>query len=280
FDAGMVNRLGKVDEGNTVTDYDEEEIARKHTLAASLAYAEWNKNKINLIDTPGFGNFFSDARAAIHVADAAMIVVDGVAGVEVQTEKAWDACEERALPRLIVVNRLDRERSSLERTLHSLRLTLNRTIIPIQLPIGEEKHFKGVVDLVSMKVYTYPTDGSGKFSDEESVPTSMAEAVKSAREALIEMVAEADESLMEKFFEAGTLTQEELVKGLATATRNAKIFPLVCASGIANIGAHTRPEPVMAYLPSPAERPFTAIANGETVTKTADDKAPYAAFVW
>jgi len=280
FDAGMVNRLGKVDEGNTVTDYDEEEIARKHTLAASLAYAEWNKNKINLIDTPGFGNFFSDARAAIHVADAAMIVVDGVAGVEVQTEKAWDACEERALPRLIVVNRLDRERSSLERTLDSLRLTLNRTIIPIQLPIGEEKGFKGVVDLVSMKVYTYPTDGSGKFSNEESVPTSMADAVKTARESLIEMVAEADESLMEKFFEAGTLTQEELVRGLATATQNAKIFPLVCTSGLANIGGHPLMDAVLSYLPSPADRPFTALANGETVTKTADEKAPYAAFIW
>ena len=110
FDAGMVNRLGKVDEGNTVTDYDEEEVARKHTLSAGLAYAEWNKNKINLIDTPGFGNFFSDARAAIQVADGALIVVDAVAGVEVQTEKAWAACEERELPRLIVVNRLDRER--------------------------------------------------------------------------------------------------------------------------------------------------------------------------
>src|SRR5687768_12031155 len=151
FTSGMVNRLGKVDDGTTVTDYDDEEIARKHTLTASLAYAEWNKSKINLIDTPGFGNFFSDARAAIHVADAALIVVDGVAGVEVQTEKAWADCEARELPRLIVVNRLDRERASLERTLESLRSSLTRTIVPIQLPIGEEKDFTGVVDLVSMK---------------------------------------------------------------------------------------------------------------------------------
>src|SRR3954467_4400897 len=119
-DTGAVNRFGRVDDGTTITDYDEEEIARNHTLAASLAYAEWNKNKINLIDTPGFGNFFSDARAAIHVADAALIVVDGVAGVEVQTEKAWDACDERQLPSIVVVNRLDRERSSLDRTLDSL----------------------------------------------------------------------------------------------------------------------------------------------------------------
>ena len=280
FDAGMVNRLGKVDEGNTVTDYDEEEVSRKHTLSASLAYAEWNKTKINLIDTPGFGNFFADARAAIHVADSAWIVVDGVAGVEVQTEKAWEACEERQLPRLIVVNRLDRERSSLERTLDNLRQTLGRAIVPIQLPIGEERRFKGVVDLVSMKAYTYAADGSGKFSDEEAVPTSMVDQAKAAREALIEMVAEADETLMEHFFEAGTLTQEELFIGLATATRAGKIFPLVCTSGMANIGAQALMDATLAYLPSPADRPFTAEVKGETVSRAADEKAPYAAFVW
>lgn len=279
FDAGMVNRLGKVDEGNTVTDYDEEEISRKHTLSASLAYAEWNKTKINLIDTPGFGNFFADARAAIQVADGALIVVDAVAGVEVQTEKAWAGCEEQGLPRLIVVNRLDRERASLERTLESLRLTLNRTIIPIQLPIGEEKNFTGVVDLVAMKAYTSAGDGSGKVS-EGAVPGHMADAANAAREALIEMVAEADEALMEKFFEAGTLTQEELVKGLATATGAAKIYPLVCTSGLANIGAQALMDAVLAYVPSPADRPFTAVVGGETVSRPADEKAPYAVFVW
>src|SRR5918994_5131236 len=132
LDAGMVNRLGKVDEGNTVTDYDEEEISRKHTLSASLAYAEWNKSKINLIDTPGFGNFFSDARAALRVADAALLVVDAVSGVEVQTEKAWAAAAEFELPRIVVLNRLDRERASLERTLASLHQVCGRAIIPIQ----------------------------------------------------------------------------------------------------------------------------------------------------
>lgn len=279
FDAGMVNRLGKVDEGNTVTDYDEEEIARKHTLTASLAYAEWNKTKINLIDTPGFGNFFADARAGIAVADGALIVVDGVAGVEVQTEKAWEACEERQLPRLIAVNRLDRERASLDRTLESMRLTLNRTCVPIQLPIGEERNFTGIVDLVSMKAYTFATDGSGKMT-EGAVPGDMSDAVTDAREALIEMVAEADESLMEKFFEAGTLTQEELTKGLAAATRAAKLFPVVCTSGLANIGGQPLMDAILAYLPSPAERPFAALAGSDAVTRTADEKAPYAAFVF
>src|SRR5580765_7107792 len=136
FDAGAVNRLGRVDDGTTVTDYDEEEISRKHTLACSLAYAEWNKHKINIIDTPGMANFLSDARAALRVADAAVVVVDAVAGVEVSTEKMWLAAEELALPRLIVLNRLDRERASLERSLESLRTAFGRTVIPIQLPIG------------------------------------------------------------------------------------------------------------------------------------------------
>lgn len=279
LDAGMVNRLGLVDEGTTVTDYDEEEIARKHTLSASLAYAEWNKTKINLIDTPGFGNFFSDARAALQVADAALVVVDGVAGAEVQTEKAWAAADELALPRLVVVNRLDRDRASLERTLDSVRQTLGRTIIPIQLPIGEEKHFSGVVDLVTMKGYTFAADGSGKIT-EGAVPADLAEPAAAARDALIEMVAEADESLMEQFFEAGTLTQDQLVKGLATATREAKIFPLLCTSGRQNIGVQPLLDAVLTYCPSPAERPFPAVSKGEPVSRPADDKAPYAAFVW
>src|SRR5947207_8441176 len=138
-DAGMVNRFGKVDEGTTVTDFDEEEVARKHTLSDSLAYAEWNKQKINLIDTPGIGNFFSDARAALQVSEAALVVVDAVAGVMVQTEKAWEAAQELGLPRIIVLNRLDRERASLERSLQALRDACSRTVIPVQLPIGKEK---------------------------------------------------------------------------------------------------------------------------------------------
>ncbi len=164
-DAGMVNRFGKVDDGTTVTDFDEEEIARKHTLSASLSYAEWNKHKINIIDTPGIGNFLSDARAALHVVDAAVVVVDGVSGVMVQTEKVWAAAEELQLPRLIVVNRIDRERASLERTLQSLRVSCSRSVIPLQLPIGEEKAFTGVIDLVSRKAFK-DTNAISRFVEE------------------------------------------------------------------------------------------------------------------
>ena len=280
FTSGMVNRLGKVDEGNTVTDYDEEEIARKHTLAASLAYAEWNKTKINLIDTPGFGNFFSDARAAMRVADGAILVVDAVAGVEVQTEKAWNAAEDLELPRLIALNRLDRERASLERSLESLRQSCGRSVIPIQLPIGEEKNFKGVVDLVALKAYTFASDGSGKIT-EGAVPAEMNDAVTAAREALVEMVAEADEQLMEKFFDAGTLTQDELVAGLRQAVARSKIFPLLCTSGTDNIGIQPLLDALVAYVPSPVDRPFKATNGaGAAIEGKADEKAPYGAFVW
>jgi elongation factor G len=279
-DAGMVNRFGKVDDGTTVTDYDEEEILRKHTLAAGLAYAEWNKQKINLIDTPGMGNFFADAGAALHVADAALVVVDAVGGVMVQTEKVWAAAEELGLPRLVVVNRLDRERASLDRTLAPLHEACNRTVIPIQLPIGDEKNFRGVVDLVSKKAFIYQTDESGKFT-EAAVPADMAAAVSAAREALIEMVAENDEKLMEKFFEAGTLTDEELVAGLRGATLGGKVFPLVCTSAALNIGVPQLLDAIVTYLPSPADRPMRAVdKTGAETTREADETLPAAAFVW
>ena len=254
-DTGMVNRFGKVDEGTTVTDYDEEEVTRKHTLSASLAFAEWNKQKINLIDTPGIGNFLAEARAALQVADAALVVVDAVSGPMVQTEKVWTASDELGLPRLVVLNRIDRERASLDRALGSLREVCHRTIVPIQLPIGEEKSFKGVVDLVTKKAFVYQTDESGKFT-EGPVPADLTAAVDAAREALIEMVAETDEQLMEKFFEAGTLTDAELVAGLKSATSAAKLFPLVCTSSTLNVGVPQLLDAILAYLPSPAERPY------------------------
>ena len=279
-DAGMVNRFGKVDDGTTVTDFDDEEILRKHTLSASLAYAEWNRHKINLLDTPGVGNFLSDARAALHVADAALVVVDAVAGVMVQTEKVWEASEALGLPRLIVVNRIDRERASLERTLQSLRESCSRTVIPIQLPIGEERRFTGVVDLVTRRAFLYTDDESGSFR-QESVPADMAAAVEQARESLIEMVAESDETLMEHFFEAGTLTDEELVAGLRQATLARKLFPLVCVSATSNIGVPQLLDAVLATLPSAAERPFNAVGkDGAPEPRWANDKEPVSAFVW
>jgi elongation factor G len=280
FDAGMVNRLGKVDDGTTVTDFDEEEIARKHTLSSSLAFVEWNKVKINVIDTPGIGNFLSDARAALQVADAALVVVDAVAGVMVQTEKVWAGAEELGLPRLVVLNRMDRDRASLDRSLQSLRDACSRAVVPVQLPIGEEKSFRGVVDLVAKVAYTFRTDESGAVA-EGPVPGDMTAAVDAAREALIEMVAEADEALMERFFEAGTLTNEELVSGLCKATAAGRLFPLFCTSSTVNVGIQPLLSAIVAYVPSPADRPFKGVGkDGAEILCKADDKGQASAFVW
>ncbi len=279
-DAGMVNRFGRVDEGTSITDFDEEEIARKHTLSASLAYAEWNKQKINLIDTPGMGNFISDAQSALHVVDAAVVVVDAVAGVMVQTEKVWAIAAELGLPRIVVVNRLDRERASLDRTLQGLRESLSRNVIPVQFPIGEEKGFRGVVDLITRTAFLAASDGSGKFKV-DAVPGEIAGAVDHAREALIEMVAESDEHLMERFFEAGTLSDEELVSGLHKATAAGALFPLVCTSALGNVGVPQLLDTVATLVPPPDERPFGGHDKaGTAVSRTADDKAPATAFVF
>jgi elongation factor G len=280
FAAGAVNRLGKVDDGTTVTDFDEEEIARKHTLSSSLAHAEWQKTKINIIDTPGFANFLTDAKAGLRVAEGALVCVDSVAGVEVQTEKLWAEAAALNLPRIVVLNRLERERASLERTLESLHRDCAREIIPIQLPLGEERGFTGMVDLVRMKAYTFAADGSGKVTEGE-VPAALADRAAKAREELIEMVAEADEQLMETFFAEGTLTQEQLAQGLRTATQAGKIFPLVCTSGVHMIGIQPLLDAIVTYVPSPAEREFPALTqDGQPTGIKASDGAPYTAFVW
>jgi elongation factor G len=280
FAAGAVNRLGRVDDGSTVTDFDEEAIARKHTLSSSLAHAEWRNAKINVIDTPGFANFLTDARSALRVVEAAALVVDAVAGVEVQTEKLWSEAAALNLPRLVVVNRLERDRASLERTLEALHRDCAREIVPIQLPLGEERGFTGVIDLVRMKALTFAADGSAKMT-EGDMPAALADRAAKAREQLIEMVAEADESLMEAFFAEGTLTQEQLESGLRAATVSGRLFPLVCTSGLHVIGVQALLDAIVGYVASPAEREFPALdkSGAETAVK-ASDSAPAAAFVW
>ena len=280
LDAGAVNRFGKVDEGTTVTDYDEEAIARKHTLAASAAYLEWNKQKINVIDTPGMGNFLTDAKAALRVAEAAIVAVDAISGVQVSTEKVWVAADELRLPRLFACTRLDRDRATLSRAVESIQTAFGRACVPVQMPIGEERQFKGVVDLVAMRAFTFADDGSGKMT-EGDVPADLEAEARSAREGLIEMVAEADDALMEKFFEHGTLTDAELGTGLARAVRAAKIFPVFCTSGLQNVGVQPLLDAVITYVPSPAERAFPGTdVKGETVQRAADDKAPLVLWVW
>jgi elongation factor G len=273
FGTGAVNRFGKVDDGSTVTDYDEEAVARKHTLSASPAFFEWNKTKVNLIDTPGAGNFLGDMRAALRVVDAAIVVVDAVSGVQVSTEKAWATAAEFDLPRLIVCHRLDRDRASLERVLDSMRTAFGRECVPVQLPIGEATGFSGVVDLIGMKAYAFARDQSGAMT-ETAIPDELQAPAAAAREALIEVVAEADDALMEKFFEAGTLTNEELVAGLRTAVRDGRLFPVFCASGLQNVGVLPLADAITTYVPSPAERGFvgTDTVTGEPVRRSTSDR--------
>jgi elongation factor G len=204
-----------------------------------------------------------------------------VHGAEVSTEKVWETAEELGVPRMIVLNRLDRERASLERALESMRNALGRTCMPVQIPIGEERAFSGLVDLVAMKAYTFAGDDSGKMT-ENPVPDAMAGAAEAARTALIEMVAEADDTLMEKFFEAGTLTQDELHEGLVRSVRAARLFPVYCASGLRNIGIQPLANALTALVPSPAERPFPGLSrpNSEPATLAAWDTGPLLLWVW
>src|SRR6202022_3552878 len=162
YTAGATQRMGRVDDGSATTDYDDEEIARKMSIGASLAYVEWGKTKINIVDTPGFNMFVHEAKMVLPVVDAAIVVVDGVAGVEVVTQRAWNYCEEFQTPRLIVASRMDRDRADADRVLESLTNAFGRSVIPLELPIGKEKNFRGVVDLVTMKAYAYELGGNGK----------------------------------------------------------------------------------------------------------------------
>jgi elongation factor G len=282
FDAGAVTRLGRVDDGTTVTDFDPDEIERKISLLAAVAFAEWKKTKINLIDAPGYANFLAEARSALRVADAALVVVDAVAGVEVQTEKVWAFAEEYGLARLVVVSRMDRENASFERALERLQASFGRTVVPVAVPVGEEKSFRGVVDLVAEKAYVYGDDASGKFQVTD-VPTAQKEAAASWREKLVEMVAESNEELMEEFFEKGTLSQEQLAKGLARAVAAGRICPVLPASAALNAGVHAVLDAIVDLLPSPVVRGkakgIDPATKAEAWREPAAD-APFSAFVW
>ncbi|MEO7654028.1 MAG: elongation factor G, partial [Bryobacteraceae bacterium] len=280
YTTGATNRLTRPDEGNTVTDFDEEEIQRKLTISTSLAYVEWKKAKINILDTPGYNIFINDTKASLAAADSAVVVVDGVPGVEVQTEKVWGFASEYQLPRAIIINKLDRERSSFERALESVQSHFGRTAIPIHLPIGSEREFKGIVDLVQMKSYIYTSDGDGKGKEGE-IPAGMAEAAQKAHEVLVEMVAEGNDALLEEFFEQGTLPVEHILEGLRAAIKELRIFPVLCASELHNIGTDLLLNFMVEHLPSAVDRgTVTGRSNGHDVTHKVSDSETASAFVF
>src|SRR5207248_4390627 len=280
FTAGLTDRHLKVDEGNTITDFDEEEIARKLSITSTVAAFAWQKTKINLIDTPGYNIFLNDTRAALVAADAALVVLDGVAGIEVSTEKVWQFADEFKLPCALLANKLDRERSSFERVLESAREAFGRTVVPVHLPIGTEKNFNGIIDLIRMRAYSYTAGADGKGKDGE-IPASHAEEANKAHEALVEMIAEGNDELMEEFFASGTLPIEHIMSGLQQAARERRIVPVLCGAASQKIGADLLMNFAAELLPSPLQRPpLPAVQNGNETTKAITPNEAPSVFVF
>ena len=273
FDTKVLNRLGKVDKGTAVTDFDEESVERKITIATAVAHAHHRDCKLNLIDTPGYSIFTTEAVQGVKVAEAALLLVSAVAGSEVQTEKMWKVCAAVGKPVLIAVNMMDRERASAARTVQQLQKRFGREVVPVQLPIGEESKFAGVVDLLQMKAFRFPADESGAV-EEIAVPADLKDDAEAARGALIEMVAEQDEALLEKFFAEGSLSGEELAAGLKKAVAARRIFPLLYCSAGRNQAVQPLADALVELVPNPLSVPVAAknVADeAMTLTPRPDD---------
>jgi elongation factor G len=282
FDSGAVNRLARVDDGNTVTDWEEEEIERKISISSALAHCEWNKKKINILDTPGYRPFIAETQLALRAADAAIVVVDAVAGVEVQTEKVWEFCNEYNLPRIIVINKVDRDNASSDRSLASLEEAFGRGAVPLQIPLGLEKEFNGVISILTNKAYRYTRDASGKFQEEE-VPAEYKDELAQRREKLIEMAAEGSDALMEKFFADGTLEQADFIEGLKASILQKSIFPVLYTSSTLNIGISQVLDVIADLLPSPlvvGKNKGIDPKTNQEVERAISSKEPYAAYVF
>ncbi len=281
FTGGAVNRLNRVEDGNTVTDFDQEEIARGNSIGLATCHAPWRKHKINLVDTPGLGIFATEAQAGMRATDAVLLVVNGVAGVEVNTESIWSYAEKFNQPVMVCLSKMDRERADLDRALQALHDNFGRTVIPIQLPIGKEHDFHGVVDLVASKAYRFKKDGDGN-AEVIPIPSELADEVETRRSALIEAVAESSEELMEKFFAEGTLSEAELKQGLRNACRKRDVIPLVVSAAAHGIGTACLLDAMVDYLPSPLERgPFPAAnVGGDASEIQPATQAPVTALVF
>lgn len=250
YDTGAVTRQGKVDEGSSVADHDPDELKRRMTLNAKVLPVEWKNTKINFIDTPGYADFVGEVKAGLRVADAALVVVTAEKGVEVGTELTWQYADERKLPRMVLINKLDRENTSFDQALESLRNQFGLKVVPLQLPIGEQTGFRGVVDLVSQKGYTF--EGGNKVQ-EVSIPAELKDKISSYREQLIESAVESDDDVMEKFLEGEELSDKEILSVVKKGTRSGQLIPVLCGSGSKNIGVQTLLDAIVDYLPSAAD---------------------------
>ncbi len=281
YTGGVANRLNRVEDGNTVTDFDAEEIARTISIGLAPCFTPWKEHKINLVDCPGYGIFFVETRAAIRATDSVLLCVNAVSGIEVVTEKAWAFAGKAGSPVLVQLTKMDRERADFDAAVASLREHFDRGVVPIQIPIGQELEFSGVVDLLALKAYGFDRDGDGK-GKEVPIPDELRERVEEARNELIEAVAESDDSLLEKFFEAGTLSDEDLHSGLRKAIRGRKLFPVTAGAAAHGIGTSALLDAIVAAMPSPLERgdfPATNVGGDEMRVETSAS-APASALIF
>lgn len=272
---GATTRMGKIEEGNTIADFDEEEIRRSISLYASVIPIEYKDYKLNFLDTPGYTDFVGEMISALSVVDSAVVVVDSVSGFEVGTEIAWNYCDKFKLPRFLLIDKMDRENADYKKALDSVQTYSETRLILVQLPWGEKQDFTGVIDLLSMKAYK----GDGKTA--EDIPAELKAEAEEAHTALVEAAAEGDDTLLEKYLEGGELTAEEIAKGLAEAVKSDTFIPVFVAAGGAEIGVAPLLDAMIDLLPSPLEsKPVTAKGkSGDEILK-ADDSGPLALYVW
>jgi elongation factor G len=277
YDSGGVNRLGEVDEGTTASDYDPEEVRRKISVNTSVVPCEWRQHKINVLDTPGYADFVGEVKGAIRAADCAVVLVDAVAGVEVGTELVWGYADEVGLPRILFVNKMDRENANFSQALSQAQETLPGRMVPVQLPIGAQDSFEGIVDLVKMKAYR------GEEGEEGDIPEHMRQDAESYRVQLVEAAAETDDELLEKYFEEETLTDEELGRGLRVGLKTGAIVPVLCGSATLDVAVRPLLDAILEYAPSPAEvggvRATGAVTGDEEILEPVL-QAPLAALVF
>ena len=281
YTARAVDRLGKVEEGTTVSDHDPEEIKRTVSVGASVLPVEWKEHKINFIDTPGYFDFVGEVRASLRVVDSALIVACAVSGVEVGTEKVWNYCDEHELPRAIFINKMDRENANYYRTLEALRQSFGLSVAPVMLPIGAEGSFSGVVDLVTLKAYTFSDNGRAVVEGE--IPADMQDQIETYRTALIESVAESDDELLMKYLEGEQLTDEEITEGVRASIQSGQLVPVFCGSATKNMGMQMLLDTIVSSFPSPAKSKPAVGTNprtGEEVTRHAREDEPFSALVF
>ena len=275
FDTKTINRLGKADDGTTTSDYDPDEVKRKISINLTLLPCQWQDTKFNVIDTPGYSDFVGEVKAAIRVCDGAVITICAASGIEVGSEQVWAYSQEADLPRLIFVNKMDRENADFYRTVEELQSKFSSKCLPVQLPVGAQSDFQGVVDLLTMKSYT------GSPVEEADIPSSLQDQASSFREKLVEAVAEIDDTLLEKYLGGEELSLEELTEGLRQATLSGKIVPVLVGSALQNIGVMPLLEAVYKYLPSPGERDVVVLGDsGNREAVTPGEGAPLAALVF